>query len=109
MEPVTLFSGIFLNICLYIIIYRKKKTNFLQSTKPMRYLLMAILLSDTWFLIDNLTSVNFMCQFISYLNYFLPIILEFSMMTADYILISLVMKSNDQKVKNVQLIKKILI
>lgn len=103
MQPVTLFSGIFFNVCLYIIIYRQQKTKFLESTKPLRYFLMVILLSDTWYLIDkvnlwafsfsNLSTINFMCQFISYLNYFFPILLEFSMLTADYILISLVMKS----------------
>ncbi|CAF0977327.1 unnamed protein product, partial [Brachionus calyciflorus] len=109
-EPITLIIGVNLNIFLYIIIYRKKRTKNLQSTKPLRYLLMTILLSDTWFLIDkfniwyfsimkknNLTSVNFLCQFISYLNYFVPIILEFSMLAADYILVSLVFKSTQSK------------
>lgn len=106
MQPVTLFSGIFFNVCLYIIIYKQKKTKLLESTKPLRYFLMVILLSDTWYLIDkvnlwsfsfskknSLNTINFVCQFISYFNYFIPILLEFSMLTADSILISLVMKS----------------
>lgn len=50
-EPVILFSGIIFNLILMLIIYAKKHTKMLHSKKPLRYLLIAMLVSDTWYLV----------------------------------------------------------
>jgi hypothetical protein len=108
-EPFILFSGIFFNIVLILIIYCKKRTKLLRSTKPLRYLLIAMLVSDTWYLLyqvnvwyfffknkPDLSSFNVLCQLNTYLNYFFSILLETNMLSADWILLIIVFKSSNR-------------
>lgn len=108
LEPFILVVGIKFNILLIIITYKNNRTKNLRSTKPMRYLLISILISDTWFLLKelnvwfflfrngpDLTSFNILCQLSSYLNYFLSILLEVYMISADFILLSIVFRHNN--------------
>ena len=105
-EPIILFSGIFFNLVLIALIYRRKRTKLLRSTKPLRYLLIAMLVSDTWYLIyhanvwyffvhnkPDLSSFDVLCQVNTYLNYFFSVLLEFNMLSADWILLRIVFKS----------------
>lgn len=105
-EPIILFSGIVFNLALAVIIYTKKRTKSLRSTKPLRYLLISMLVSDTWYLVyhvnvwyffvhdrPDLSSSDVFCQLNTYLNYFFSIFLEFNMLSADYILLRIVFKS----------------
>lgn len=111
-EPVILFSGIIFNLVLILIIYTKKRTKSLRSTKPLRYLLICMLISDTWYLVyhvnvwyffvrnrPDLSSFNILCQLNTYFNYFFSILLEFNMLSADWILLRIVFKSSKSAAK----------
>lgn len=105
-EPAILFSGILFNLTLMLITLRKKRTKSLRTTKPLRYLLIGMLVSDTWFLIyhvnvwyyfihnkPDLSSLDILCQLYTYFNYFFAILLECNMLAADWILLHIVFKS----------------
>jgi hypothetical protein len=105
-EPLVLFSGLISNIVLILIIHKKKYTKSLSSSKPLGYLLIGMLVSDVWFLIQqinvwyftlmnrsDLTSYNGFCQLYTYFEYFFSFSLEFYMLFANYILLSIIFKS----------------
>lgn len=105
-EPAILFSGIVFNLALVLIVYAKKRTKGLRSTKPLRYLLISMLVSDTWYLVSHvnvwyyfihnkadLSSLQVFCQLNTYFNYFFAILLEFNMLAADWIILRIVFKS----------------
>lgn len=102
-EPVLLIAGILSNLVLIAIIFKKKKTESFRSHKPLRYLLIVILISDIAYLISelnvkivqfgtwpDLTSFNYFCQLHSYLYYFFAVLIEFSMLSANYIVACLI-------------------
>lgn len=105
-EPLILFTGLVSNLILMIVIVRNRRTDGLISDKPMRYLLIAILLSDIWFLMDtinvwyfsmqnkpDLSSYSGACQIYTYMEYLFSTSIEFYMISADFILLNLVRKS----------------
>jgi hypothetical protein len=105
-EPTIFLGGLVANILLIIIIFKNKHTKSLSSSKPMRYLLVGMLVSDVWFLLDqtnvwffsivdkpDLSSYNGTCQIYTYLEHFFAISLEFYMLFADYILLVILFKS----------------
>lgn len=110
LEPFILILGIIFNLLLLCITYTFKRTNCLHSTKPLRYLLISMLISDTWFLLKelnvwyflfkngpDLTSFDIICQLSSYFSYFLSILLEVFMISADFILLKIALKKTSSK------------
>jgi preprotein translocase subunit SecG len=104
-KPTIFFGGLVTNILLILIVYKNKHTKSLSSSKPLRYLLIGMLVSDVWFLIEeinvwffsllsqpDLSSYNGTCQIYTYLEHFFAISLEAYMLFADYILLSILFK-----------------
>lgn len=102
-ELVLLIAGILSNLILVAIVFKKKKTESFRSHKPLRYLLIVILICDIAYLISelnvkifkfgtwpDLTSFNYFCQVHSYLYYFFAVLIEFSMLSANYIVACLI-------------------
>jgi len=109
---VTLISaiGIALNISFIIVICKNKRTKKFQSPKPFRQLLIAILISDIWYLLNkldirhfystltiNFTAYNGICQLNAYLNVLFSILLEFHMLFGSFTLFRITFKENDSK------------
>jgi hypothetical protein len=99
LELLILSTGLILNSIFILIIYKKKKTKRFLSPKPFRYLLISILISHIWYLINelniwfffltnhpSLTVINGICQLNSYFNALFSILLEFHMIFGSFIL-----------------------
>ncbi len=103
--------GLVLNVSFIIVIYKNKTTKEFQSTKPFRHLIIAILISDIWLLINkfdissafkiNFYSYNGICQVSSYLNALFTVLLECHMLFGAYVLFRITFKKNSpEKLEN---------
>lgn len=107
LKLVMLIFGLVFNLLFLLLIIKNKTTKSFKSYKPFRHLLAAMVISDLWFLVDKIyewyvsfvkfnfdpLSFNGACQFYSYLDNFFSILLEFYMLTANYILFCIIFKS----------------
>lgn len=107
LELFILSTGLILNSIFILIIYKKKTTKRFISPKPFRYLLIAILISHIWYLINelniwfffltnqpSLTVINGICQLNSYFNALFSILLEFHMIFGSFILFRITFNKN---------------
>jgi hypothetical protein len=105
--PFLIFNGLTFNITIFIILIHKKKeiksrSRLLNEENfdyiPFRYLMIAILVCDIYYLLnklniwfffilnkDNLTSFDFLCQIIVYLDYISAILTKFYILIGNYI------------------------
>lgn len=108
LELFILSTGLILNSIFILIIYKKKTTKRFISPKPFRYLLIAILISHIWYLINelniwfffltnqpSLTVINGICQLNSYFNALFSILLEFHMIFGSFILFRITFRKFD--------------
>ena len=95
-----LLCGLVLNSVFILIIYKKRLTKKFQSPKPFRHILIAILLCDMAYLLNEsdvwnkpiFTSYNGICQLNTYLNALFAVLHEFHMLYASYILFRITFK-----------------
>ena len=108
-EPLFVVFGIIFNILLFIIIYKDDKKTIFNCQKPLRYLLMGMLIGDINNLasrvniyivhllrLPDITSFNIICQLSSYLSNYFSVLTECFMLGADFILIFLLFPPNSQ-------------
>ena len=116
LELFILVAGISLNAIFIVCIHKQKCTANFKSHKPFRHLLIAMLVSDMWYLFNelniwyfllvnkpSLTSYNGVCQLSSYFNALFTILHEFYMLCGNYLLFKLIFprkKSHDKEVYN---------
>lgn len=99
LKPFILASGLLSNIALLIIVIKNNGKKVFNSQKPIRLLLIGMLLSDiiyfassinTFFVqvlrLPDINSYNIICQFSSYISNYFIVLNECFMLIADYIL-----------------------
>lgn len=99
LKPFILASGLFSNMALLIIIIKNNGKKVFNSQKPIRLLLIGMLLSDiiyfassinTFFVqtlkLPDINSYNIICQFSHYISNYFIVLNECFMLIADYIL-----------------------
>lgn len=114
-NPFLIVNGLIFNITLFLIfLFKKKKLKNIYiwnkdtySYVPYGFLIMAILVCDTYYLLSrlniwlffilqkpNLTTYNFLCQIISYLDYLSLILINFFILIGNYIICLLLSNRN---------------
>ena len=109
LELFCLIAGLALNIIFIVVIQKKRSTKNFKTSKPFRHILIAILISDTWYILNELniwyflltnkpllTSYNGICQLNSYFNALFTILQEFYMLCANYMLLKIIFPKKDR-------------
>lgn len=102
LEPFIVTFGLISNIIFFFILFKDNAKKSFNCQKPLRILLMGMLLGDINYLLaslntyvvhllklPDLTTLDVVCQLSSYISNYLLVLRECLMITADYILILL--------------------
>jgi hypothetical protein len=100
LEPSVIVLGLIFNLLFLIIIFKNNENKVFKSTKPMRYLLVGMLIGDISYLISSfnghvmplmelpdLTSFNVICQLSVYFYNYFAILAECFMFTANILML----------------------